>query len=214
MKYGVLFLLLFSTLAIAQDTLSHTFDCSKLTLSSTGCLSYNEMVRSYDKDLFDAFKNSNETFVCFRSGEDVFMMISYSIPDEIANSPRLNSESKGSVIYRRFKDGTFDELKMAFGTWLKNPAQNLLSFVSPDNVKNHAAVDDGEVAFDYSFTNRESTTTIYNLQIRRSTLRFKESYTWDDPPASQKNSKAPVTLPKHTESGTEITGHCAEFVKQ
>jgi hypothetical protein len=53
-------------------------DCSQI--KSPGCKSFNEMVKSRDPDILDSLSHE-AGYVCFRSGEDSFSIMSYFLPD-------------------------------------------------------------------------------------------------------------------------------------
>jgi hypothetical protein len=185
-------------------TPSYAADCS-MVYAPTACRSFNEMVTKKDKDLVSTLA-SGYTFVCFRSQEDTFVLISYSRPASVLfkKHPTLEYfQREGIVFYDRYKDGVRDDSQMSAGEWAKfDLASENASFGPQEKSAPNApqsTINDAEVGFAYSFSNIAGTKTDYQIQIRRSTLRFVETYSAPDDPK------------KGTFSKTTATGYCAEF---
>src|ERR1039458_5728551 len=156
--------------------MSYKADCS-IAGPAPGCKSYNEMVEKNDKDILAILKGSS-TFVCFRQGEDTFVVLSYRQPlptlfHQGAASHVL--ETFGIVLYRTYTDGVVGFMLPISGRWTKAFTTDSPVFTSrKDEIQ--ASVLDAEVSFSYPFKNRSGTTTRYDITIRRSTLRFVETY--------------------------------------
>ena len=227
MKYAVLCALIVAaccapTSAIAQqesppprpDT-AYVYDCTKLPYVSAGCPSYNEMITKGDKDLFGLI-NGSHVFACFKPDEDVFFIASLIEPypgEYTSRSPASpnNLQSTGIFSYARFKNGVQEDAKILTGLWRKTKLLNDASFSAKDDQNStHAAASDTEVSYDSFVRSLNNTRTVYALQIRRSTLRFSETYTTSDVPPENKPSKLPA--PPQTKTQTEsASGYCAEF---
>lgn len=192
----------------------YSYDCSKLAYVSLGCTSFKEMVDKNDPDILSALKYSTNTYVCFIPNEDEFLIAAFGVPADSDFTP----DTRRSLLvapdifsYYRFKNGIEDSSDMVPGKWTKfkgitmNP-----SFASEQEIKtSHASVSGSEVAYDHTYTNLNGTQTTYTLQIRRSTLRFNESYDAPDKPtAAAKGASTPNTKPIHRFSDN---GYCAEF---
>lgn len=202
--------------AIAQDVppqlpaqKSFKTDCSKVAMA-TSCKSYNEMVDAKDKDLMGYLSTEN-AFVCFRETEDVFSLISFVEPAQSfykkdKKYPFLLTAS-GLLFYSRYAKGQNDDFRMFPGTWsgmarteTSMELADRPTFSTNDAVKpNQASVDQSEVGIIYTYQNLSRTTTTYSIQIRRSTLRFNETWTF---PADDKKS---------ADTRIEATGHCITF---
>src|SRR5438445_5590158 len=165
------------------------FDCSKLPEPSAGCKSYNEMVRSGDKALRSTLNSSTTTFVCFRPYEDVFITISYEAPSYnafVKNEVSKLYETSGLLWYARYKQGVLDDSQVAGGKWKKYLRDGQEpSFVPDPKSVATSLISDSEVVFGYTFQNLSSTKTFYRVDLRRSTLRFVETYQWDNPPRAK-----------------------------
>ena len=187
-----------------------SFNCTTLPYLSEGCTSYNEMVAKQDKDLMGALKNGT-TLVCFRPGEDVFFLISHNRPGDgdFSKSPNPNTlHAFGFLAYDRYKDGVLDYDAWLIGDWTKSKLLDVpASFVAADKGTNaNAIVTETEIAYSYTFENLSHTKTNYSVQVRESTLRFSETYTFPDLPTP--NTPRAAT-PSETQAN--YTGHCAEF---
>lgn len=195
---------------------AYTFDCTKLSFAnqSQGCESYNEMVVKGDKDITGAFQSSSasDVLVCFRPAEDVFFVISYKVPDDAeyhrANTPNI-FEAVEFLFYSRYKDGVLDTSGLSYGAWTKIP-NIAVSFSAKDKDGSYASINSSEVSYGSSFLNLNNTKTLYTVQIRLSTLRFSETYTFQEaPPPKPAKSPAPPTPP--SQNRIEYTGYCAAF---
>ena len=191
-------------------TPEYTYDCSQLPYSSAGCGSYNQMINKGDKDLMETFKENFHSLVCFRPNEDTFIVLSFADPlrDAFAPVPSKPGISKttGFLNYERFKDGVADETEMAFGDWTKLKVVDSIPFFNTANSANpNATLSDTELDYTYSYKNLAGTTTRYVLQLRRSTLRFNESFTYAEPSGKQPTKRTP------SQNQITVSGYCTEF---
>jgi hypothetical protein len=142
-------------------------------------------------------------FVCFRENEDAFIIVSFEQPKDtdFQKDPKTGAITfPGLASIRRFSKGLSDESKLLFGTWAKAYPTSDPTFVSTSKTSdNEVFIDRSELSISYSFTNLGKTKTNYSLQIRRSTLRFLE--TWQFP--GNEKEKA--------DTRTSGSGHCAAF---
>lgn len=80
------------------------------------------MVGSGDKDLLSTLNKNNNTFVCFRPYEDVFLTVSYAVPsynEFLKNAVSKLFEAYGLLWYARYKQGVQDDSQLAGGKWKK-----------------------------------------------------------------------------------------------
>ena len=168
------------------------------------------MVAARDKQLLDLLKESN-AFVCFRDGEDVFEVVAFSEPTtiEYVKDPKIRGFARawGDVTYARFSKGLNEDFRLFLGDWKRRVSattgelspEGSPGFISdrsdPDT---QGIIDESEISLSYTFQNLSKTKTTFYMQIRRSTLRFNESWTYPD-----KDNK--------TDNRTENTGHCKTF---
>jgi hypothetical protein len=223
-KNLILFALVASALAQAPQTttptmIPYTFDCTTLETPSSGCRSYNEMVTNGDKDLLGILDST--TYVCFRPMEDVFFTMSYSSPDYnlfMKSATSQAYEQFAFFLYARFKGGVVDESQMFSAKWKKFAKDGqtpiYLSISDPKRASN-TSVSDSELSVQYAFTNRSNTNTTYLVTVRRSTLRFLETYEWENKAPSPKRSKGTSQVSDQTlnspRGSTEFSGRCAYF---
>jgi hypothetical protein len=121
------------------------------------------------------------------------------------------------LFYVRYKNGLRDDVQLVVGRWKKSTKDGQeAEFVPHPNAVGTAQgiISDDEVALQYSFPNLTNTKTNYNVAIRRSTLRFLETYQWDNPPEKpKKNKDADESQNSQPTKGTEDTaGHCGVFI--
>ena len=195
---------------------SYVYDCTKLPYVSAGCPSYNEMIAKGDKDLFGLI-NGSHVFTCFRPNEDVFFVASLIEPypgeytARSATSPN-NLQSTGIFSYARFKDGFQEEFTTLTGLWRKTKLINVATFSAKDDQNGtHAAASDTEISYDNSFRGSNDARTVYALHIRRSTLRFSETYTTAAVAPAHKAGKVPTQPPTNAPAQLGSSGYCAEF---
>jgi hypothetical protein len=213
MKFIFLSVMLFAATAsaqvITQPTVPYGADCS--TMRSPACYSYDEMVVKGDKDLVGSIRSSDNAFVCFREGEDTFLLLTFHIPDKIAFTPsgiKGYKQSSGVVAYSTYKQGVMDDFRLASGMWLRSDDDSEApTFSSYKKDEDQALFSDSEVGFYFKFTNLNHNQTDYALKIRRSTLRFNETFTW---PETKGDGKKQVP---ESEGRDTNQGHCVEFKK-
>jgi hypothetical protein len=163
------------------------------------------MIAKNDKDILSSLDQAHPGYVCFRPEKDIFILV-YSRPPydfQFRNVPGAPTvvQADGDVYYERYEDGLQDDFKSTSGTWRKAPSAPELGmhFVhSPSSKNSDATLTDAQVSFSFTFENVQHNTTSYEIEIRRSTLRFLEQYSYDDPKTKQQVRGS-------------YTGHCAEF---
>jgi len=199
-----------------EAQIAYQYDCTKLAYASAGCDSYNQMIKSNDSDVISSLKTSTDAYVCFVEDEDEFFIVSFTEPEdsEYSSSPTTRSllQSSGAFSYSKYKDGVQNDLGFLFGKWSKvKGLSTSATYLAKDSAgQSHAAVTENEVSYDNTFKNLNDTTTTFALQIRRSTLRFNETYTFPQPATPSR--KTGTTAP-HSQSQDQITqnGRCVEF---
>jgi hypothetical protein len=127
------------------------------------------MIVSNDGELLGLLRG--DAVVCFRQGEDVFFVISFLEPTTGSGGPDL-------VRYDRYQNGTTDEFKVVSGNWEQPIAGYPVFHKRLAYTEAGANIDPSEIVFGYSFENMNSGKTEYSTHIRRSTLRFSETYEW------------------------------------
>lgn len=180
-------------------------DCS-IMHAPLACPSFNEMVDKKDSALLDQLRDF--AFVCFEDTEDTFIVISFRQPSS-AQSYKKDSigllVASGRVGYFRYKNGVSDDVAFAHGSWIKtgpDDSSQFLNYGVPHATNSEdASIDDSEANFSYKFRNLSKLMTAYSIQVRRSTLRFVETYQWEEINKDKKQIARRV----------ENTGFCAEF---
>jgi hypothetical protein len=205
---NVAFILLFAAAgAFAQNTSAPSgsslkTDCTKIELTLS-CGSFNEMVEGNDKDLLSAIQGFDHAFVCFRTDEDTFIVVSISTPytstfRKSATDKSL-STAYGRVRYKRYKDGVSDYIRFGPGSWVRSEGISD-SFETKEGAPVSAFMDDDELNISFKYANIVKTTSDYNLTIRRSTRRFTETVYVKE------------TRPGKPDYKSTETGHCTEFL--
>ena len=210
-----LILIFAAAVAPAQET-SYTFNCSKLSVPSAGCTSYNEMITVRDKELMNTLTHQEDTFVCFKPSQDMFFLLSYSTPryeSFVKAGTGSTYEALGPLFFATYKTGVLDEGHMIAGKWVKLSRDAQVPLFQPVSVTETGTISDVEVGIEYQFTNLSHMTTRYSVYVRRSTLRYAETYTWDNPPTSStKKGPGERTQKDQPTSGRqENSGYCAKF---
>jgi len=195
---------------------AYVYDCTKLPYVSAGCPSYNEMIAKGDKDLLGLI-NGSHVFACFRPNEDVFFVASLIEPypgeytARSATAPN-SLQSTGIFSYARFKDGFQEDATTLTGLWRKTALINVATFSAKDDQNTaHAAASDTEVSYDNSSRSSNNARAVYALHIRRSTLRFSETYATAEVATGSKAGKLPTQPPTNAQAPPGSSGYCAEF---
>lgn len=194
-----------TTPAAGQHEITLIIDCKTTPDSLEACKSFNELATARDSDVM-ALLMDEDVYVCLRPNEDTFTIISLSTPPDTAFSklPTAGYAATGLIRYAQFKKGQSDESFPIFGKWTKPVRSDTPTFLSNQKVNVTALASDAEISVDYHYTNVSGGRTHYILQIRRSTLRAKESLFWNNP---SKNPKAPAP-----DTGSyDIEGRCVAF---
>jgi|SRR5580704_4027882 hypothetical protein len=227
MKYAAIVLFVVIPSASAQivkdvppppPNAAYSYDCSKLPSPSEGCKSFNEMIENDDQDVTSALKTpGGVAYACFLPGEDEFLIVSFGTPQESLYAPATTPgasknilKTLDSFVYLRFTKGVQNTSNVIFGNWIKYKSLPDLkpSFSGKaDESKSRADVNDSEVEYSYTFDNLRGTKTTYSLQIRRSTLRFNE--TFDVPEISQ--AKNANTIQNKSVNRYTNSGYCSMF---
>ena len=174
--------------------------------------SFNEMVIKGDKDILSYLDTNNYVYTCFRPAEDVFIILSYHEPFDFQYKKDAEGLSaSGFIKYVRFSEGLVEDFRVSRGTWFKIAADDTdIAFSAKDATgkTNVVFIDQSQISFDYTYTNTQRNKVMYSYQIRRSTLRFLESFTWEEP-AIPKTAKTPAQPASQGTSSN--SGYCAEF---
>jgi hypothetical protein len=171
-------------------------DCSG-DRNTQSCRSFNEMIEGHDKTVLQS--TSDDSYACFRPGDDVFFLISFH---------QATSEKGGFPLvgYHLFKKGVLDDSRVAYGNWTRQsdgssdfeetqpPPSKQLAFNA------HSSITESTVTFSYSFENMAGKKIEYSVKIRRSTLRFVETYQW---PNQRGKGEEPNTY----------SGYCVSYPK-
>lgn len=179
-------------------------DCSAMA-SISACNSFNEMLKARDSEIL-AYLDGNgvKTYVCFRSNEDLFLVISFREPSQYLWVPdKLHShffKQRGVVTAAEYRGGVMEDYRPAFVTWGKLGEDDENPTATPDRKTRldsrvaEANVDHDEITTSYSFTNYKNGITDYILRIRRATKRFVEDF---------------AVKTDHTQFSTN--GYCSEY---
>jgi len=123
---------------------------------------------------------------CFRKTSDIFITVSFEKQKTLlfTEDAKHVKRAPGYLSYERYADGVSQDSESFFGTWIQYPYVSMsASFASePDekDKKRGAVISDSEIAISYSFENVGGTRTDYSFQIRRSTLRFVETFLFNN----------------------------------
>src|SRR5580704_2617810 len=145
-------------------------DCSG-ERNTQSCRSFNQLMESKDKHLLLSL--SQDAYACFRPGDDVFFVVSFT-------QPPGNPDQAPVVTYQMFKGGVSDDFRTVEGSWAKAPEGSSV-FHQNKSSEASASITGAEVQFGYSFKNAQGNDVGYSVQVRRSTLRFSEAYKWPNP---------------------------------
>ncbi len=118
-------------------------------------------------------------------------------------------KASGVVFYKSYKEGILDEIRIAIGNWYKSgPDDSNPGFSARDKDGVNAVVNESELVFGYVYKNATNSDVRYSFQMRRSTLRFLETYVWEES-STPKTKKGPSQKP--TQGKDTNSGYCEEF---
>ncbi|HET8892091.1 MAG TPA: hypothetical protein VFQ41_24550 [Candidatus Angelobacter sp.] len=157
--------------------------CEKFTDYLPGCKSFNDMIAAQDTDLLTSLTGHYQAYVCFRTGEDVFTVVSFQDTEVLSDFKRVTgtgmAETFGLAELNRYKDGVSEDSKLFTGKWHKlQTASNDAAYFSGGGLAANPSsihVNASEVSVSYKWKNVSNTITTYTLQIRRSTKRGLET---------------------------------------
>lgn len=179
-------------------------DCSTLG-DAPGCKSFNEMLAAGDKDILNSTSGRQDSLICFRENDDLFLILSFSRPDHFLPQKETGFvHSFAWVAYERYKGGQYEDALFWDGSWIKwkDTGNDYGALEVKGEPGSTLYIDSSEASVSYAFLNLGKTTTHYSFRIRRSTLRFTETFDWLE---TRKANAATQHL--------EYSGHCAEYGK-
>jgi len=175
-------------------------DCKRFD-SSPACLSFSAMLTKGEKGVVDAMSRRNRAVVCFRPGEDTFILVSYPSLDDQAFTPASTDreQTSSTVTAMVYKNQKPDDLRHWKGHWTKrsDEPREAAMFVSGPGEEGTARIDKSDVLISYDFMNSEKKIT-YQLQVSRPGLRGIETF-------------RPETSATQAQASKTLTDQCAEF---
>lgn len=173
--------------------------------ATAGCRSFQQMADQKDDDVIAKITPPLHAFVCFPPNMDKFVLVSFMQPsaDRFKKNAQYDVWSAfGYLTMQTFKSGVEDDVRTAYGEWTsfdKTALQNPY-FQSAEKSNTSATVNQSEIDISFSFQNISGGNTSRGLFIRRSTLRYRDSFK-----ANVKDNG------KDSPMSDEETGYCAEF---
>jgi len=157
------------------------------------------MVTGGDKDVMAFLTGDYIAYVCFEKDEDTFMILSISSPVELLytkGKSRLLESQPSMAYYQQFKNGVGHGFEVIGGKWQRStiPSEKFIS----DPQDEAMSLDDSEITYSETFENLRKSKTNHSITVRRSTLRFAETFRF---PADDNK----------TTNNYENTGHCVRY---
>lgn len=161
-------------------------DCSGF--SSEGCSSFGQMLRAGDTGILAQVSGERTAYVCFQEYTDAFLIASFQTPGAFVPKSKLIGQAESMFDYSKYTDGVRGGLPVAgyaLMTWtgIDNLPPSGLAHTAIGHGKDRATVldtvDPTEIDIAGTYQNIGGTATTYSLQIRRSTLRYKETFEWN-----------------------------------
>lgn len=189
-------------LAMLQSANHKTMCADELDVKS--CHSFEEMLQAKDPDIVRFTSAPNQSAVCFDPKEDRFAVASFVEPAKNQFTQDREGETlsaPGMVQYIRYYKGVSEDIHFWRGKWstYDKVTRDDASFTSEENPKepqSAAGISRSEIIISYPMQNAAGTTTILNVLIRRSTLRFRVTG---------------LTDAQGQRLNAEITGRCLAF---
>jgi hypothetical protein len=175
--------------------------CDKFAEDLPGCKSFNEMLAAQDKDVLRSLAGSDQAYVCFRTGEDVFTIVSFEKTDDLYSFKKTATsiaETSGFPTLTRYKEGVSEDYQPFWGKWRKlaSASNETAHFIGGGSALRpfRVSIDNSEVSVSYQWKNVSNTITTYTLQIRRSTKRGLETLEAPPPPTDKNKSVSQTTF--------------------
>jgi hypothetical protein len=141
-----------------------------------GCLDFKELLDHDDPEIVGYFYHLNQanlqTFACFRSDEQRFFILQYYVP--------YLQSSESRFFHKVFKNGQENSSTLVHLRWRGDVGEITDSIQQKGTRQTLGWIDSSSLSFHNKFTNKQQTTTNYTLNIRWSTGRYTENYSWKD----------------------------------
>jgi hypothetical protein len=178
-----------------------SLDCRNFG-SAPACSSFSALLEKGDSVLLQAVSHPNEAVVCFRPGEDTFILISYPTPDEQSFSadPSITPErSPTTVTAMVYKNRKPDDLRHWKGHWERrsNQPKDAAVFTSAADQEGTARIDRAGLVISYAFATGDSNKIAYTLRVSKPALNGIETF-------------APMTSAGHERPSKTLTDQCFE----
>jgi hypothetical protein len=176
---------------------AQTIECSS-ALATPSCRSFAELLRARDKELISSIGPESTLVACFRKSSDVFVTVSFPTDKALVYAEEANHMRKAAALveYDRYKDGVSEDEQVYIGNYTRYSYPGMTpSFRSEVDEKDKtrgASITDSEISIYYTYDNAVGGKTTYSMQIRRSTMRFVETFRSGD-------------------TQTNETGYCKQF---
>ena len=139
-----------------------------------GCRDFKELLDHDDRDVVENFYNKSAdqpTYACFNYVEREFFIFSY------AHFPYFKS---GSFQREVFKNGQSTDFEFGEVYWSGEDIGRIEKWSRGQKPETVGSVDASSLAYQVKFTNKLKTATEYTLNIRWSTGRYTENFSWKD----------------------------------
>jgi len=146
-----------------------------------GCRTFKQLLEAHDRDILDSV-SSPIAYVCFRSGEDAFLIFRSEPPSEYGwkklEDGGETQEFTSAAMLTEYRDGVFYRVEDGRGYWRRYLPEPVFHSEAKGGLFKglKVTIDDTEISIEYPFRNDTTETTNYSLIIRRSTGRFIETY--------------------------------------
>ena len=157
------------------------------------------MVQGKDKDALAFMTPEYFSYVCFAKDADEFTIFAFSTPisDLYRKDKPSAFESQNSTAFvQGFKNGVSKEFQVLPGKWQRMGA--IAEYFSSDMGDQKINASESEISYTETYENLKGSKTYHTVSIRRSTLRFAETFQF---PADDKK----------TTDSFDKTGHCVRY---
>jgi hypothetical protein len=141
-----------------------------------GCLDFRELLDHNDPEIVGYFYHLDQanlqTFACFSSDEQRFFTLQYYVP--------YLQSSESRFFHKVFRNGQENSSTLVHLRWRGDVGEITDSLQRTGKRQTLGWIDSSSLSFHDKFTNKQGSTTDYTLDIRWSTGRYSESYSWRD----------------------------------
>jgi hypothetical protein len=186
-QVSIVLLLVLACFAQKQPPASPRSQAQVSCGTSKGCATFAEMLRNNDPDFRNLTSADYMAFVCFVDKEDRFFVVGFDaslLLWDVDPERSAFERADGLFTFTDYQDGFANRSELETVLWRRRilkyrhkPEEEWQrAELSPKEKGKVVSINDAEVNYLTTFSNGRNEQVQYSMQIRRSTLRFQETF--------------------------------------